>query len=51
MVVRHVDRLDDPLLRALESLLSEALAEPRKRPVWVAVTLSGSTERRPALGG
>ena len=49
VVVRHVDRLSDPLLRTLESLLSEALSEPRTRPVWVAVTLSGSTERKPAL--
>jgi transcriptional regulator of acetoin/glycerol metabolism len=49
VVVRHVDRLNDAQLRTLESLLKEARTEASTRPVWAAVTLNGSTERRTAL--
>ncbi len=49
VVIRHVDRLTDTQLRRVESVLKEAQAEAPKRRVWVAVTLSGSTERSTAL--
>ncbi len=39
VVVRHVDRLDGPRLRALSSALQGACAPDVNRPPWVAVTL------------
>ncbi len=40
VVVRHVDHLDSPGLRALASALQDARAAERERPLWVAVTLA-----------
>jgi transcriptional regulator of acetoin/glycerol metabolism len=39
VVVRHVDRLGGAGLRGLGSLLQEAHAATREKPLWVAVTL------------
>jgi len=46
VVVRHVDLLDGPRLRALSSALQDARAAERDRPLWVAVTLSHTTDSR-----
>ena len=45
VVVRHVDRLDGPGLRALSSALQAATASGREHPLWVAVTLQATTDR------
>ena len=44
VVVRHVDHLDRPGLRALASALQDARAAERERPLWVAVTLAHPAE-------
>jgi transcriptional regulator of acetoin/glycerol metabolism len=46
VVVRHVDLLDGPRLRALSSALQDANAAERDRPLWVAVTLRRTTESK-----
>jgi len=46
VVVRHVDLLDGPRLRALSSALQDARAAERDRPLWVAVTLAHTTKSR-----
>ncbi|HEY5181661.1 MAG TPA: GAF domain-containing protein [Dermatophilaceae bacterium] len=46
VVVRHVDLLDGPRLRALSSALQDARAAEWDRPLWVAVTLAHTTESR-----
>lgn len=44
VVIRHVDILDGPRLRALSSTLQDARAVERDRPLWVAITLAPTTE-------
>jgi len=41
VVIRHVDSLQGPALRVLTSALQEAVAVPRTRALWAAVTLEG----------
>jgi transcriptional regulator with AAA-type ATPase domain len=40
VVVRHVDRLAAPKLRALSALLQDATANQSGEPLWVAVTMA-----------
>ncbi len=42
LVIRHVDRLSAPRLRALWIALEQALTTGRQKQLWVAVTLSQS---------
>jgi transcriptional regulator of acetoin/glycerol metabolism len=44
LVIRHVDRLDAPGLRALSGMLHEARGARPHDPLWVAVTLSHASE-------
>lgn len=41
VVIRHVDALHSPALRALTSALQDAATVARPRPLWAAVTLEG----------
>ena len=49
LVIRHVDTLDGPRLRALSSALRAARHTDWDRPLWVAVTLAHSTHTKALL--
>jgi transcriptional regulator of acetoin/glycerol metabolism len=46
VVIRHIDQLDGPRLRALSSALQDARAAEPDRPLWVAVTMGHVPESR-----